>query len=134
MLPNVPVNTTVLFRSIYSHPIEDTNNVSVTTSHTLSSDTLISGEVKVDSFEAITHINKAKYDDVLYIIIHKQPSFFKQNAFSFNLNDVNEIDSVNTITIVSGDVYTEEGGTLGYSPGELKNLADQKVIWQKQEK
>lgn len=112
-------------------PIEDIKSISVSKAHTLSSDTLITGEIKVNRFEAITHINKEKYDDVLYIIIHKQPSFYKENVFSFNLDGVDAVESVNRISIVSGDVYVEEGGTRGYSLGDLKKLAEQKVIWEK---
>ncbi|WP_080145789.1 hypothetical protein [Marinilactibacillus piezotolerans] len=113
-------------------PIEDTNSINVADHpHTLSSKTIISGEIEVDSFEEITHINKEKFDTVLYIVIHKQPSFSSQNTFSFSLDDVPDIESIDKISIVSGDVYTGEGSEQGYSLGDLPDLPNQKVIWEK---
>jgi len=110
-------------------PVNDINNVSLSADDTLSIETEISGEATVDDFEEITHINKETVDDVLYVIVHKQPSFTSENKFLFNLNNVRDLDSVNEISIVSGNIYTGEGAEQGYSIGDLKNLPEQKTIW-----
>lgn len=127
-----------VFLSIYQAnnisvvPIDDVNNINVDASpEILSSKTIISGEIEVGSFEEITHINKEKVDTVLYIIIHKQPSLSDQNTFSFTLDDVPNIESIDKISIVSGDVYTSEGSEQGYSLGDLADLTEQKIIWGK---
>ncbi|SJN43374.1 hypothetical protein FM115_10025 [Marinilactibacillus psychrotolerans 42ea] len=127
-----------VFLSIYQAnnisvvPIDDVNNINVDASpEILSSKTIISGEIEVDSFEEITHINKEKVDTVLYIVIHKQPSLLGQNVFSFTLNDVPDIESIDKISIVSGDVYTSEGSEQGYSLDDLADLTEQKIIWGK---
>lgn len=127
-----------VFLSIYQAnnisvvPIDDVNNINVDASpKILSSKTIISGEIEVDSFEEITHINKEKVDTVLYIVIHKQPSLLGQNVFSFTLNDVPDIESIDKISIVSGDVYTSEGSEQGYSLDDLADLTEQKIIWGK---
>ncbi|CQR47969.1 hypothetical protein BN1058_02305 [Paraliobacillus sp. PM-2] len=111
-------------------PIKDINSVSISADKVLSTETEITGEVKVDHFEAVSHINKEKVDEVLYIIIHKQPSFSSKSTFSINLDDVNDVDSINNIFIISGNIYTGEGAEQGYSLGDLKKITDQEVIWE----
>ncbi|MFD2046627.1 hypothetical protein ACFSTA_20410 [Ornithinibacillus salinisoli] len=111
-------------------PIEDINSISISADEVLSTETEITGEVKVDRFEAVSHINKEKVDEVLYIIIHKEPSFFSKGTFSINLNDVNDVESINNISIISGNIYTGEGVERGYSLGDLKKIPDQEVIWE----
>lgn len=111
-------------------PIEDVNRVSLTTAGVLSTETEITGEVIVDRFEGISHIDIEKVDEVLYIIIHKHPSFFSKSTFSIKLDDIREIDSINNISIISGNIYTGEGVERGYSLGDLKKTPDQKVIWE----
>lgn len=54
-----------------------------------------------------------------------------QNVFSFTLNDVPDIESIDKISIVSGDVYTSEGSEQGYSLDDLADLTEQKIIWGK---
>lgn len=111
-------------------PIEDINSVNISTSDRLSTETEMTGEVKVDRFEEVSHINIEKIDEVLYIIIHKQPAFFSKSTFSINLNDVNDVDSINKIAIISGNIYTGKGVERGYSLGDLEKTPDQKIIWE----
>lgn len=111
-------------------PIEDINNVSVTADKVLSTETEIMGNVKVDRFEEVSHITIEKVDEVLYVIIHKKPSFFTENTFSVNLNDITNVDSINKINIISGNIYIGEGVEKGYSIGDLVKIPDQKIIWE----
>lgn len=111
-------------------PIKEIDNVSISTDSKLTNETEISGKVTIGNFEEVSHINVEKVDDDLYIIIHKQPSFSKENEFVFDLNNVNDISSIEKISIVSGDIYTGEGEEHGYSLGDLKSLPEQKIIWE----
>ncbi len=111
-------------------PIKEIDNVSISTDSKLTNETEIFGEVTIGNFEEVSHINVERVDDDLYIIIHKQPSFSKENEFAFDLNNVSDISSIEKISIISGDIYTGEGEERGYSLGDLKSLPEQKKIWE----
>lgn len=111
-------------------PLEDIHNVSIFPDNVLTNETKVAGEADIGNFEEISEINKEKVDDVLYIIIHKQPSFSRKNTFSITLDNVKDINSITNISIISGEVYTGEGSQRGYSPIDFKNLPDKKIIWE----
>lgn len=109
--------------------VNDIVTLNMSEDNSLKLDTEISGDVQLGRFEALSHPSIETYEGILYIILHKQPALISQPDFSFSLNGVSDLDTVEEIRIVSGDIYTGEGDETGYSLIDLQDAPEQKVIW-----
>lgn len=110
---------------------EEINNLQVSTNNELKSDTKITGTVELDNSEAVALMDQMVVNETLYIIIYKWPSFKQDNSIDFDLGNAENLNQVERISLVYGDIYSGEGNSRGISFGDLTTHPDQTVIWEK---
>lgn len=112
-------------------PVKDINEISISSNDSITSETTVSGLISVNDNESIFESNKTIVNDVLYVFILKKPSLFTKEEFLFDLNNTDNLNDIKKIVIVSGEIYSGEGETKGFSDNILPDLPENRVIWEK---
>lgn len=112
-------------------PFIDINELHISDTKPVSSDTTISGTANVGQFESVSVNNLIVVEDTLYVIIYKWPTFFSNNKIDIKLENVGGLDEVSKISVVWGDIYSNEGSATGFSHKDLVNHPDQRIVWEK---
>ncbi|GEK90738.1 hypothetical protein [Alkalibacterium kapii] len=112
-------------------PFEDINKLHVSDTKSVSSDTTITGTANIGQFESVSVNNLIVVEDTLYVIIYKWPTFFSNDKIDIKLKNVGGLDEVSKMSIVWGDIYSNEGSARGFSHSDLVKHPDQQIFWLK---
>lgn len=111
----------------------DIHNVEINPSAVLQKETVITAEVELDTLESVAFSTPTSINEIVYITTMKKLSVFPANTLKVELNTIENLDQIEKIILIGGDLYSDTGQHTGISAGEFENIVDQQTIWEKQD-
>lgn len=111
----------------------DIHNVETNPSAVLQKNTVITGEVELEALEGVAFSTPTPINEIIYITTMKKMSIFPSNTLRVELNNIENLDQIEKIILIGGDIYSNTGQNTGISASEFENIVDQKIIWEKRD-